>query len=174
MTVHHVQDGKTNLISCLFATGIQAPGAATDLSGSAMEKVLQVNVLGPFLCAREAMNQMMTTGGGRILQIGSLSATSPRPNSVAYTTSKFALEGLTKSLALEGRCHKIAVGIIHPGNVVSALLSKEEIALRSEEEGFLLPEDVARCVLTMANLPYSANVLEMTVLPTRQPFVGRG
>lgn len=75
---------------------------------------------------------------------------------------------------MDGRKDNIAVGSIHPGNVESELLSPEVIAEREVSEGFIQPEDVAQCVLTMASLPYSANVLDLTVIPTRQPFVGRG
>lgn len=160
--------------------GINATADTVDeLTAADMEMVLGVNVVGAFLCAREAMKQMkqkdISDGGrGRIVNIGSISAFSPRPNSTAYTTSKFAITGLSKSLALDGRQHGIAVGIIHPGNVISDLLSPEDIETRGRTEGFLRPEDVARCVLTMVQLPYSANVLDMTVMPTSQPFIGRG
>jgi len=161
--------------------GINVKGATQDLKASDMEKVLGVNVVGAFLCAREAMKRMANNnakeikdGGGRIINIGSISATSPRPDSAAYTTSKFALQGLTQSLALDGRSKGVSVGIIHPGNVVSDLLSPEDVEVRGRTEGFLHAEDVAQCVLTMAALPHSANVLELTVIPTTQPFLGRG
>lgn len=142
-----------------------------ELSGSEFEWVMKVNVLGPFLCSREAMKNMRN--GGRIINIGSLSAISPRPNSTAYTTSKFALNGLSRTLALDGREKGISVGIIHPGNVASDLLSEEMIQARNYE-GFMNADDVADCVLTMASMPPTTNVLEMTVMPTTQPFVGRG
>ena len=155
--------------------GISIPGQITDISGADFSQVMQVNVTGPFLCARETLKRMKNNGGGgRIINIGSLSAQSPRPDSAPYTTSKFALLGLTQCLALDARKYNVAVGIIHPGNVASAILSPEEAERRQKEEGLLQPQDVANCVVTMANLPYSANVLEMTVLPTRQPLVGRG
>jgi len=156
--------------------GINPQGSATELSLEDFQKALQVNVAGPLLCSREAMKRMQKSipKGGRIINIGSLSAVSPRPNGCAYTTSKFALQGLTQSLALDGRPHGIAVGIIHPGNVESELLSEEVIRERRAGEGFLQADQIADCVLTMASLPPSANVLEMTVLPTKQPFVGRG
>lgn len=154
--------------------GTMVPGPTVDLSASDMEKVLSVNVVGPFLCAREAMKRMKIAGGGRIINIASISSISPRPDGVTYTTSKFAIQGLSRSLALDGRDHNIAVGAIHPGNVVSDLLRPEVIAEREATEGFIQPEDVATCVLTMANLPYSANILDLTVIPTKQPFVGRG
>lgn len=151
-----------------------------ELTAADMEQVLGVNVVGAFLCAREAMRRMKQREGtdeggrGRIVNIGSLSAYSPRPNSTAYTTSKFAIAGLSHSLALDGRAHGIAVGTIHPGNVISELLSPEDIEVRGRTEGFIRPEDVAHCVQTMVQLPYSANVLDMTVMPTTQPFIGRG
>eukprot|EP00536_Pseudo-nitzschia_multiseries_P000268 jgi/Psemu1/282211/fgenesh1_pg.4_\ len=151
-------------------------GCLEELTASELESVLGVNVVGAFLCARETIVRMKRSGkkGGKIINIGSISAFSPRPNSTAYTTSKFAINGLSKSLALDVRDHGIAVGTIHPGNVVSDLLTPEEVERRGRTEGFLRPEDVAECVLTMAKLPASANVLEMTVLPTTQPLIGRG
>jgi NAD(P)-dependent dehydrogenase (short-subunit alcohol dehydrogenase family) len=152
--------------------GVNVAKPTLDLTATDFEKVWNVNVVGAFLCSREAMKRMKD--GGRIINIGSISATSPRPNSTAYTTSKFALQGLTQSLALDGRDKGIAVGIIHPGNVASELLSPEDVEIRGKTEGFLQADDVAKCVVTMATLPYSANVLEMTVIPTTQPFIGRG
>jgi len=149
-----------------------APGATTELSASDFSRVLSVNVLGPFLCAREALKRMKD--GGRIINVGSISAYSPRPNGAAYTTTKFALQGLSRSLALDARQQSVAVGIIHPGNVRSELLSPEQIADREESEGFIGASSVAESVVTMASMPYSVNVLEMTVIPTRQPYVGRG
>ena len=153
--------------------GTAVDGATTDLTADDFERVMRVNVTGPFLCAREAMKRMKTSGHGRIINIGSLSAISPRPHSAPYTTSKFALAGLSQSLALDGRPYNIAVGIIHPGNVESELLSEETIAERYLE-GFLQPSQVADCVVAMANMPPAANVLEMTIMPTPQPLVGRG
>ena len=156
--------------------GVAINGETTELSGDDFSWVMNVNVVGPFLCSREALKRMKqpSKGGGRIINIGSISAISPRPDSAPYTTSKFAVLGLTQSLALDARQYNVAVGMIHPGNVVSAIMSPEEAARREKEEGFLQPEDVANAVLTMASMPYHANVLEMTVIPTRQPLVGRG
>jgi len=154
--------------------GIAIGGPTESMAAADFAQVLQVNVVGPFICSKYAFGQMRQHGGGRIINIGSISSESPRPDSAPYTTSKFAVDGLTRSLALDGRRHNIAVGAIHPGNVMSELLSAEEIARREESEGFITADDVARCVLTMAELPPSANVLELSVMPTRQPLVGRG
>lgn len=153
---------------------MNVPGSTENLSANDFQSVMAVNVLGPFLCSREVMKRMKTSGlGGRIINIGSLSAHCSRPDSAPYTTSKFALRGLTESLALDGRPHNIAVGMIHPGNVQSDLLTPDMVQER-QHEGFLQPEHVADCVVQMASLPYYANIQEMTVLPTAQPFVGRG
>lgn len=164
--------GHVNLL--VNNAGINAPGATVDLSAADFTRVLQTNVVGPFLCARAAMQRMQAAGkGGRIINIGSLSAYRPRPDSAPYTTSKFALNGLTQSLALDGRAHGIAVGIIHPGNVASELLS-EEMKAERQSEGFLPAQHIADAVVSMANLPYSSNILELTITPTPQPYVGRG
>lgn len=155
--------------------GTAVPGVIENLSVADFEYVMRVNVVGPFICSKAAMVRMRARGkGGRIVNIGSLSAMSPRPDSAPYTTSKYALAGLSSSLALDGRKDNIAVGIIHPGNVESNLLTADVIAEREKSEGFMKPENVADCVLTMSSMPYSTNILEMTVLPTIQPLVGRG
>jgi NAD(P)-dependent dehydrogenase (short-subunit alcohol dehydrogenase family) len=163
--------GKLNLL--VNNAGINAPGATIDLKADDFRRVMDTNVVGPFLCAREAIKRMKSNGGGRIINIGSLSAGSPRPDSAPYTTSKFALAGLTQSLALDCRADNIAVGIIHPGNVESDLLS-EEVKAGRIHEGFLAADQIADCVLQMARLPYESNILEMTLAPTLQPYVGRG
>lgn len=159
--------------------GTNNADATADLSVEDFERVMRVNVTGPFLCAREVFRRSDSADGAavvgrRIVNVGSISAQSPRPDGLAYATSKYAMEGLTRSLALDGRERNVAVGVIHPGNVKSAMLSPEEVERREAAEGFVDPEDVGNCVLTMASLPYHANVLEMTVIPTRQPLVGRG
>lgn len=146
-----------------------------DVSVETFKNVMNVNVVAPFLCSREVIKQMKARNcGGRIINIGSLSAISSRSDAAGYTTSKFALLGLTHSLSIDCRDHGIAVSIIHPGNTLSDLLTPEEIERREKAEGFIHKEEVAKAVLTMANLPYHANIFELTILPTRQPFVGRG
>ena len=155
--------------------GTAIPGKTIETSAADFNKVMEVNVTGPFVCAKEAMRRMKDRGnGGRIINMGSISAYSPRPDGASYTASKFALMGLSHSLSLDCRQYGIAVGIIHPGNVVSNLLAPEIFAEREASEGFMNAEDVASCVIAMAQLNYHANVLEMTVTPIRQPLVGRG
>jgi len=156
--------------------GINTIGQIENLSADDFTRVMAVNVVGPFTCAREAIKRMKEReeSGGRIINIGSLSAISPRPDSIPYTTSKFALLGLTKSLALDARQYNIAVGIIHPGNVVSTLLTPEMIEERGRLEGFIHADEVASSVTTMASMPYGTNIFELTLMPTKQPFVGRG
>lgn len=156
------------------SAGIMRGGPTVGISAEVFNQVMAVNVLGSFLCAREAFKHMIKNGGGRIINIGSIAAQTPRPNAAPYTTSKFAIQGLTRSLALDGRPHNIAVGVVHPGNILTDIWSKEQVERFRETEGVVEPEDVAACVLQMALLPLTANVLEMTVLPTQQPFVGRG
>jgi NAD(P)-dependent dehydrogenase (short-subunit alcohol dehydrogenase family) len=117
--------------------------------------------------------------GGRIINNGSISAMSPRPGMVAYTASKHAITGLTKSTALEGRAYDIACGQIDIGNAATALTAplaqgalQADLSIRAEPTMEL--RHVADAVLYMASLPLEANVLEMTVMATKMPFVGRG
>jgi NAD(P)-dependent dehydrogenase (short-subunit alcohol dehydrogenase family) len=134
--------------------------------------VLEVNLTGAFLCSREALKIMKRQRGGRIINIGSVAAKVPRPHSAPYAASKFALEGLTRSLALDGREHGIAASILHPGNVDSEFWrGREELARR---EGLVSPDDIARIVVLMASLPPAVNLLESLVLPVPMPFLGRG
>lgn len=169
--------GTCNLL--VNNAGMAIAGDIMDLTASDMEKVLQVNVVGPFVCAREFLKLYKDSpvdfkDPRRIINIGSIAAISPRPNSAPYTTSKFAMLGLNQSLALDARAYGVGVGIVHPGNVPSGLYTPEVIASREETEGFCSAEDIAACVLTMAMMPPNSNVLELTVLPTKQPLVGRG
>lgn len=146
------------------------------------ERVLKTNVTGPFLCAREAIKTMKGNGGGRIINNGSISAHVPRPGSACYTASKHAVVGLTKCLALDGRKHNVACGQIDFGNVVSEMsLATNKVGSGAlQPNGDLLQEasmsmlDATETFWAMANLPLEANVLQMTVMATTMPFVGRG
>ena len=117
--------------------------------------------------------------GGRIINNGSISAHAPRPRSVAYTATKHAITGLTRSTALDGRAHDITCGQIDVGNAATALTEAMAAGVR-QPDGSVRPEprmdvaDVARAVCYMVSLPLDANVATMTVMVTRIPFVGRG
>ncbi len=144
-------------------------------------KVAAVNLDGAFLCAREAFALMkaQAPGGGRIINNGSISAHAPRPNSAPYTATKHAMTGLTKALALDGRPFDIACGQIDIGNAASDMASVMLKGVR-QPNGTIAPEPVmdlkpvADAVLYMAGLPEDANVLFLTVMATKMPFVGRG
>jgi NAD(P)-dependent dehydrogenase (short-subunit alcohol dehydrogenase family) len=142
---------------------------------------IQTNLTGTFLCAQAAFRQMLEQrpNGGRIINNGSLSAHVPRPHAVAYTASKHGVSGLTKTLALEGRPHRIACGQIDIGNAITPLTG--EIAAGAlQPDGSVLAEptmpvdQVADAVLYMADLPLETNVLTLTVMATTMPYVGRG
>ena len=157
-----------------------------NVSTDTFRDVMEVNLIVPFILSKYAMSKMATPDGGRIINIGSIAGESPRLHSVPYTTSKYALGGLTRAMSIEGRHLAqttntteagngvVAVCQINPGNVRSAIMSAEEAARREKEEGFVEAEDIGKYVAMIANLPNEANVLESTVMPTRQPLVGRG
>lgn len=150
-----------------------ATGKPTDeLSLEAWRRVIDCNVTGAFLCSREAFRIMKRQGGGRILNIGSVSAKVPRAHSAAYTTSKYALEGLTRSLAVDGRAHGIAASVLQPGNVATPLWDGREETMR--KEGAMSPDDLARIALVMVTLPPDLNMFEALVLPLTMPMLGRG
>jgi NAD(P)-dependent dehydrogenase (short-subunit alcohol dehydrogenase family) len=154
--------------------GISKPGPTDELPLEAWNQVLGVNVTGAFLCAREALRIMKPQKSGRIISIGSIARQTPRQDSVAYTTAKHALEGLTRSLALDSRAHGIAASILTLGaTATSFMLHRPEEA---KKVGYHMdPADVARVVVLMASLPPEVNMYEATVLPVTQPsFIGRG
>jgi NAD(P)-dependent dehydrogenase (short-subunit alcohol dehydrogenase family) len=162
--------------------GIFVPGVEIDaLSVEQWKTVVDINLTGSFLCAREAFRMMKAQDprGGRIINNGSISAHAPRPNSTAYTTTKHAITGLTKSIALDGRRYDIACGQIDIGNArteMAAPMAKGvpqangQIAI----EPLMELAHVASAVLYMASLPLDTNVQFMTVMATKMPFVGRG
>ena len=137
--------------------------------------VIAVNVTGMFLCARAAFRLMrgQDPQGGRIINNGSISAHAPRPGSVAYTVSKHAVTGLTKSLSLDGRSFGIACGQIDIGNAATELLTQVSTNA-PDAEPLMDVSVVADAVLHMASLPPGANVQFMTVMATTMPFIGRG
>ena len=162
--------------------GIGAPGVPMeDLTLDQWIAVVQVNLTGSFLCAQEAIRIMKAQDprGGRIINNGSISAHTPRPNSVAYTATKHAITGLTKCISLDGRKHDIACGQIDIGNAETEMSARMASGV-PQADGSTRVEPrmdvrlVADAVLYMANLPLEANVQFMTVMATKMPFVGRG
>ena len=152
--------------------GMAAPGLSHELSPDAFRQVLAVNLTGCFLCARSALQQMIPRKSGRILNIGSISGQMSRPHSVAYTTSKFGLDGFTRSLALDAREHGIAVSVLHPGNVATDIW-KERIEM-ARAEGLIPLEDMGKAALSMVTMDPAVNVLSSVILPVSQPYLGRG
>jgi NAD(P)-dependent dehydrogenase (short-subunit alcohol dehydrogenase family) len=147
-------------------------GPIEEISYEAWQKVIGANLNGPFLCTREAFRIMKPARGGRIINIGSISAQRSRFDSAPYTSSKFGIWGLTQASALEGRAHGIAVSCLHPGNTaVERRTSSDKV---SDQEPMIATEEMARVALLMATLPPEANILEAIVLPVTQLYIGRG
>jgi NAD(P)-dependent dehydrogenase (short-subunit alcohol dehydrogenase family) len=142
---------------------------------------VSTNLTGAFLCAREAFAAMrgQQPQGGRIINNGSISAHTPRPGSAAYTATKHAITGLTKSISLDGRPYRIACGQIDIGNAATDMTERMSGGV-PQADGSLKPEptmdvaNVARAIVYMASLPLDANVQFMTVMATKMPFIGRG
>jgi NAD(P)-dependent dehydrogenase (short-subunit alcohol dehydrogenase family) len=139
------------------------------------QSVVDTNLTGMFLCMQEAVRMMktQTPRGGRIINNGSIAAHAPRPNSIAYTATKHAVTGLTKSMALDGRAFDIACGQIDIGNAHTELADKMP-RVGPNAEPLMDVKHVADAVLYMASLPLEANVQFMTVLATKMPYIGRG
>ena len=162
--------------------GMSAPAVALDqLSLQQWKQVVDVNLTGPFLCTQEAFRLMksQTPRGGRIINNGSISAHAPRPNSAPYTATKHAITGLTKACALDGRAFDITCGQIDIGNAATDMTTRMSQGIQ-QADGSMAVEarmDVAQvgaAVLHMANLPLETNVLFMTIMASKMPFVGRG
>jgi len=162
--------------------GVSAPGIPLeDLSYEQWQAVVDTNLTGAFLCTQEAFKIMkgQDPRGGRIINNGSISAHAPRPNSAPYTATKHAMTGLTKSTALDGRKYDIACGQIDIGNALTEMASVMTRGVPQANgsvavEAVMDVQHVARSVLHMAALPLDTNVLFMTIMATKMPFVGRG
>jgi len=162
--------------------GQSAPGVPLDeLTFAQWKAVVDVNLNGAFLCAQGAYALMkrQTPQGGRIINNGSISAHAPRPFSAPYTATKHAITGLTKSIALDGRAHDIACGQIDIGNALTEMARKMTQGVpqadgRIAVEPTMDVEEVAAAVVHMASLPLSTNILTMTIMATKMPYVGRG
>jgi NAD(P)-dependent dehydrogenase (short-subunit alcohol dehydrogenase family) len=162
--------------------GSGAPAVPIDeLTVEQWKSVVDINLTGAFLCAQAAFRQMkeQSPRGGRIINNGSISAHAPRPNSAAYTSTKHAITGLTKSLSLDGRKYDIACGQIDIGNAATEMAMKMASGVPQANgqiavEPLMDVAHVATSVLYMAELPLDANVQFLTVMATKMPFVGRG
>ena len=147
-------------------------GPIDELSTEAWDKVISVNLRAPFLCSREAMRIMKAQGeGGRIINIGSISAHRVRPNSAPYSSSKFGIWGLTHVTALEGRPHGITASCLQPGNTYVERIQNRP---QPPSEPMMDVDALAQAAVLMATLPPNINMLEATVLPVEQLYIGRG
>ena len=162
--------------------GLFGPAAQADeIDLADWQRVVDTNLTGVFLCAQHAVRMMKAQDprGGRIINNGSISAHTPRPNSIAYTATKHAVTGLTKSLSLDGRAYDIACGQIDIGNAETELTKRFTQGVL-QASGSIAAEPVfdsrhvADAVLHMASLPLDANVLFLTITATTMPYVGRG
>jgi NAD(P)-dependent dehydrogenase (short-subunit alcohol dehydrogenase family) len=189
--------GKTEAVRALFDkvsevfgrldllfnnAGTNAPAIPMeDLTFEQWSTVVDVNLTGSFLCAQAAIRIMkaQTPQGGRIINNGSISAHTPRPDSAPYTATKHAITGLTKSISLDGRKYNIACGQLDIGNAATEMTERMTKGVRQADgtmrvEPRIDPRHVADAVLYMASLPLDANVQFMTVMATNMPFIGRG
>ncbi len=172
--------GRLDLLFNNAGTGAPAI-PLEELTYEQWTSVVNANLTGSFLCTQEAFKIMkdQEPRGGRIINNGSISATTPRPNSSPYTSTKHAITGLTKSTSLDGRKYNIACGQIDVGNAATDMTQRmQEGVLQAhgvvEVEPTMHVDNVARAVVYMASLPLDANVLSMTVMASSMPFVGRG
>jgi NAD(P)-dependent dehydrogenase (short-subunit alcohol dehydrogenase family) len=161
--------------------GISAGGRLEDISVEAWRRVVDVNLTGAFLCTQGAFRLMKDQDprGGRIVNNGSISAHAPRPFSIAYTATKHAITGLTRSTALDGRAYDIACGQIDIGNAATEMTLAMTKGVPQADGSFAVEpvmdvKAVADAVVFMAGLPLDANVQFMTVMATKMPFIGRG
>jgi len=162
--------------------GIATHKNTEDITLDYWNDALAINITAPFLCAREAIRIMkeQKPQGGRIINIGSVSAKTPRADSLPYTTTKFGLQGMTHQLTMDGRKHNIVASIIHPGATLSSFSTRRgrTRAGHGDKPGddyIMAAEDVARVAVLMAALPGEVNLYEATILPNNmKSFIGRG
>jgi NAD(P)-dependent dehydrogenase (short-subunit alcohol dehydrogenase family) len=188
---------KVESVQALFAATVKAfgrvdvlfnnagvgnpPGSFEDWTLEQWQNVVDINLTGMFLCIQQAFKTMklQSPRGGRIINNGSISSTTPRPNSMAYTATKHGVRGMTKTAALDGRKYDIAVGQIDIGNAATEMAAKMATGILQangniEIEPLMDVNIVGQSVVYMASLPLNANVLFHTVMATNMPFVGRG
>ena len=162
--------GRVDLVvSC---AGVPQATPLEQMSAAEWRMVMDANLTSAFLCGREALKLMKPQKRGRIITIGSIAARSPRPDAAAYVAAKWGVDGLTRSLALEGRDHGVAASVLHPGYTVTGFGPG---AGGGVGHMAMDPNDVARIVVLMASLPDEQNLLEAVTLPLGMPsFLGRG
>lgn len=168
---HAVNNEFARLDLLVNCAGIADHTPTDQLEFARWQEIVATNLSSVFLCSKQALRLMKPRKRGRIINIGSISAKMPRPNAIGYTATKFAVEGLTRSLALDGREFGITASIVHPGATVSELAPN--MADRPAEQ-MAQPEEVAAVVVLMASMPDTTNMLDTTILPIGQPFLGRG
>src|SRR5499433_507616 len=161
--------------------GIATHKNTEDVTLDYWNEALAINITAPFLCAREAVRIMKAQQpqGGRIVNIGSVSAKTPRPDSLPYTVTKFGLQGMTHQLTMDGRKHNIVSSIIHPGATLSSFSTRRGRTTAGPGERpddyVMAAEEVAKVALLMATLPGEVNLYEATILPNHmRSFLGRG
>jgi NADP-dependent 3-hydroxy acid dehydrogenase YdfG len=152
-----------------------------DITLDYWKEVLDINITAAFMCSRAAIRIMkeQKPKGGRIINMGSISAKTPRPDSLPYTTTKFAIQGMTHQLTMDGRKHDIVASVIHPGATISGFSARRGRTVAgpgaTADDYIMAGEDVARVALLMATLPPEVNLYEATILPNHmRSFIGRG
>ena len=161
--------------------GIATNRDTEDIGLEYWQAALDINITAPFLCSREAVRLMksQTPQGGRIINIGSVSAKTPRPDSIPYTATKFALQGMTHQLTMDGRKYGVVASILHPGATLSSFSARRGRTRAgpgaTADDYVMAPEDVAKIVVLMCSLPPEVNLYEATILPNHmRSFIGRG
>jgi NAD(P)-dependent dehydrogenase (short-subunit alcohol dehydrogenase family) len=176
-----VRDTYRRLDVLVNNAGIATHMNTEDITLKYWRDALDINITAPFLCSREAIRIMkaQTPQGGRIINIGSISAKTPRPDSLPYTTTKFGLQGMTHQLTMDGRKHNIVASIIHPGSTLSSFITRTGRTKagpgEKPEDYVMAAEEIARVAVLMAALPPEVNLYEATILPNHaRSFIGRG
>lgn len=156
--------------------GVPTSTPVEEMTLAYWQSVIDVNLTAVFLCSREAVKIMKAQGGGRIINMGSISARSSRPNSSAYTATKFAIDGFTRSLTQEGRAYGVVASVIHPGSTATGFTQGRPAGPGATPKDYVMaPEEVARVAVLMCSLPPEVNLFDATILPNHQPsFLGRG
>jgi len=149
--------------------GVFGAAPIDEMTTETWDRLIATDLRAPFLCTRAAFRIMKKQGGGRIVNIGSISAQRVRPNNAAYSAAKFGLVGLTHTTALEGRQYGINCGVLHPGEVLH-----EGRPIELQKEPYMTTDEIAAAAVFMACQPPGVNILELIQLNPKQTYVGRG